>query len=337
MRCVASTGSTLSNGQHMSDHTPGLGRVYDNFAATVGNTPLVRIPRLSEKHGANADILLKCEFFNPMASVKDRIGIAMIEDLERRGVLTADSTIVEPTSGNTGIALAFMAASRGYRCVLTMPETMSVERVKMLKHLGAEVVLTPKEEGLGGAFNAADRLTEEIEGAVQAGQFTNPANPDVHRRTTALEIWRDTGGNVDVFVCGVGTGGTITGVSEVLKERNPALHSIALEPQTSPVMSGGEPGPGNMIQGIGAGFVPDVLNMDVVDEVLTIANDDAFAMARDSAKTEGLPCGISGGAAIWAAIQVAKRDEMAGKTIVAVLPSFAERYISTDLFGSDNA
>jgi cysteine synthase len=321
----------------MNEHLPGRGRVYDNFAATMGDTPLVRIPRLTAKHEVTADILLKCEFFNPMASVKDRIGVAMVEDLESRGLLNADSTIIEPTSGNTGIALAFVAASRGYRCVLTMPETMSVERVRMLEHLGAEVVLTPKEDGIGGAFSAADRLTEEIEGAVQPGQFVNPANPAVHRRTTAEEIWRDTSGKIDVFVSGVGTGGTITGVSEVLKERNPALHSIALEPATSPVMSGGEPGPGNMIQGIGAGFIPEVLNMDVVDEVMTIANDDAFAMARDAARTEGLPCGISGGAAIWAAIQVAKRSDMGDKTIVAVLPSFAERYISTDLFASDGA
>jgi cysteine synthase A len=320
----------------MTSHLPGRGRVYDTFAATIGDTPLVRIPRLKEKHGVTADILLKCEFFNPMASVKDRIGVAMIEDMERRGVLNSDSTIVEPTSGNTGIALAFMAASRGYRCVLTMPETMSVERVRMLEHLGAEVVLTPKEEGIGGAFKAADRLTEEIDGAVQAGQFTNPANPDVHRRTTAEEIWSDTDGKVDVFVAGVGTGGTITGVSDVLKQRNPDLHTVALEPATSQVMAGGEPGPGNTIQGIGAGFIPEILDMDLVDEVMAVVNEDAFAMARDSAKTEGLPCGISAGAAIWAAIEIAKRDGMGDKTIVAVLPSFAERYISTDLFASAN-
>lgn len=320
----------------MTSHRPGRGRIYDTFAATIGDTPLVRIPRLKEKHGVTADILLKCEFFNPMASVKDRIGVAMIEDMERRGVLHSDSTIVEPTSGNTGIALAFMAASRGYRCVLTMPETMSVERVRMLEHLGAEVVLTPKEEGIGGAFKAADRLTEEIEGAVQAGQFTNPANPDVHRRTTAEEIWRDTDGKVDVFVAGVGTGGTITGVADVLKQRNPKLHAVALEPATSQVMAGGEPGPGNTIQGIGAGFIPEILDMELVDEVMAVVNEDAFAMARDSAKTEGLPCGISAGAAIWAAIEIAKRDGMDDKTIVAVLPSFAERYISTDLFASAN-
>jgi cysteine synthase A len=314
---------------------PGRGRIYDDFAATMGDTPLVRVPRLKEKYGVGADILLKCEFFNPLGSVKDRIGVAMIEAMEEQGILNKNSTIVEPTSGNTGIALAFVAASKGYRCILTMPETMSVERVQMMKHLGAEIVLTPAAEGIGGAFAAADRLTEEIDGAVQAGQFVNPANPEVHRRTTALEIWNDTDGNVDVFVSGVGTGGTITGVSEVLKEKNPNLHSVALEPATSPVLSGGEPGPGNMIQGIGAGFAPDVLNMDIVDEVMTIVNEDAFAMARDVAKVEGLPCGISAGAAIWAAIQIAKRDGMDDKTIVVVLPSFAERYVSTDLFSDD--
>lgn len=318
----------------MSDpaFTPGRGRVYDNFAATIGDTPLVRMPRLKDKFGVSSDILLKCEFFNPMASVKDRIGVAMIEAMEEQGVLKQGSTIVEPTSGNTGIALAFVAAAKGYRCVLTMPETMSVERMKMIKHLGAEIVLTPKEEGIQGAFDEADRLEQSIEGAVQAGQFINPANPEIHRRTTAEEIWRDTGGNVDVFIAGVGTGGTITGVSEVLKQRNPGLHSVALEPVLSPVLSGGQPGPGNMIQGIGAGFVPDILNMDVVDEVMTIENDDALAMAREAASVEGLPCGISAGAAIWAAIQVAKRDGMGDKTIVAILPSFAERYISTPLF-----
>ena len=314
---------------------PGRGRIYDDFAATMGDTPLVRVPRLKKKYGVGADILLKCEFFNPLGSVKDRIGVAMIEAMEEQGILNKNSTIVEPTSGNTGIALAFVAASKGYRCILTMPETMSVERVQMMKHLGAEIVLTPAAEGIGGAFAAADRLTEEIDGAVQAGQFVNPANPEVHRRTTALEIWNDTDGNVDVFVSGVGTGGTITGVSEVLKEKNPNLHCVALEPATSPVLSGGEPGPGNMIQGIGAGFAPDVLNMDLVDEVMTIVNEDAFAMARDVAKVEGLPCGISAGAAIWAAIQIAKRAGMDDKTIVVVLPSFAERYVSTDLFSDD--
>lgn len=312
---------------------PGRGRIYDNFADTMGNTPLVRIPRMAARHGVDADILLKCEFFNPMGSVKDRIGISMVEALEEKGILREGSTIVEPTSGNTGIALAFVAASRGYRCVLTMPETMSAERVKMMRHLGAEVVLTPKEEGIGGAFAAADRLTEEIEGAVQAGQFVNPANPAVHRRTTALEIWNDTEGAVDVFISGVGTGGTITGVSEVLKEKKPSVYSIALEPATSPVLGGGEPGPGNTIQGIGAGFVPDVLNTDIIDEVMSIVNEDAFATARELAAVEGLPCGISAGAAVWAALEVAGRADMSGKTIVAILPSFAERYMSTELFG----
>ncbi len=313
-------------------HEPGRGRIYDSFAATMGDTPLVRVPRLSAKHGAKADVLLKCEFFNPLASVKDRIGVAMVEALEEQGALKPGSTIIEPTSGNTGIALAFVAASKGYRCILTMPESMSAERVRLMEHLGAEVVLTPAEKGINGAFEEADRLTEEIEGAVQAGQFVNPANPEVHRRTTALEIWNDTGGKIDIFVSGVGTGGTITGVSEVLKEKNPALYSIALEPATSPVLSGGDPGPGKTIQGIGAGFVPEVLNTDIIDEVMTVVNEDAFAMARDAARTEGLPCGISSGAAIWAAMQVAARDEMEGKTIVAVLPSFAERYMSTALF-----
>ena len=319
----------------MSDvsSTPGRNRIYGDFAATTGDTPLVRIPRLKAKYGVTADLLMKCEFFNPLGSVKDRIGVAMIEALEQQGVLVEGSTIVEPTSGNTGISLAFVAASKGYRCVLTMPETMSIERVKMIEHLGAEVVLTPKEEGIGGAFTAADRLTEEIDGAVQTGQFVNPANPEIHRRTTALEIWNDTGGKVDIFISGVGTGGTITGVSEVLKQRNPDLRSIALEPEVSPVLSGGEAGPGNMIQGIGAGFVPEVLNMDIVDEVMTIANDDAFAMAKEAARVEGLPCGISAGAAIWATMQVAAREGMADKTIVTILPSFAERYMSTELFG----
>ena len=316
----------------MAAHTPGRGRIYDSFADTIGDTPLVRVPRLKEKHGVRADILLKCEFFNPMSSVKDRIGVAMIQAMEDQGLIGPDSVLVEPTSGNTGIALAFVAAARGYRCILTMPESMSAERVKMMRHLGAEIVLTPKEEGINGAFKAADRLLEEIEGAVQPGQFVNPANPEIHRRTTAEEIWRDTGGCVDVFIAGVGTGGTITGVSEVLKQRNPALHSIALEPTVSPVLSGGQAGPGNMIQGIGAGFVPDILNMEVVDEVIRIENEDALAMAREAARVEGLACGISAGAAIWAALQVAKRDGMDEKTIVAILPSFAERYISTPLF-----
>lgn len=317
---------------HESDARPGRGRIYESFAETIGDTPLVRIPRLTAKHGLTAEILLKCEFFNPMASVKDRIGVAMIEEMERQGILHAGSTIVEPTSGNTGIALAFVAASKGYRCILTMPETMSQERTKMVRHLGAEIILTPKEKGIQGAFDEADRLTAEIEGAVQPGQFVNPANPEVHRRTTAEEIWRDTEGRLDVFIAGIGTGGTMTGVGEVLKQRLPAVHTVALEPSLSPVLSGGEPGPGNMIQGIGAGFVPEILNRGIIDEVMTVENDAAMAVARESARVEGLPCGISGGAAIWAALEVARREGMAGKRILAILPSFAERYISTPLF-----
>lgn len=312
--------------------SPGRGGIYESFLATIGNTPLVRVPRLTEAYDLDVDLLLKLEFFNPLASVKDRIGLAMVEAMERDGTLGKGSTIVEPTSGNTGIALAFVAAAKGYRCILTMPETMSEERTKMIRHLGAEIVLTPKEEGIKGAFEEADRLTAEIDGAVQPGQFVNPANPEVHRRTTAEEIWRDTEGDLDVFVSGIGTGGTMTGVGEVLKERLPDLHTVALEPTLSPVLSGGEAGPGNLIQGIGAGFVPDILNMDVVDEVMTIENDDAMAAAREAARVEGLPCGISGGAALWAALEIAKRDGMAAKRIVAVVPSFAERYISTALF-----
>jgi cysteine synthase len=311
---------------------PGRGRVYDNLAAAIGDTPLVRARRLSERHGAKADVLLKLEFFNPLASVKDRIGVSMIEAGERDGTITEGTTIVEPTSGNTGIGLAFVCAAKGYRCVLTMPETMSIERRKMLALLGAEVVLTPMEEGINGALEKADELTAEIPGAVQPGQFSNPANPEVHRRTTAMEIWNDTGGKVDVLVSGIGTGGTLTGCAEVLKEKNPDFYAVALEPETSPVLSGGEPGPGNMIQGIGAGFIPDILDTDLIDEVIAIKNEDAFQMAREAAKVEGIPCGISSGAALVGAYQVARRDEMEGKTIVVILPSFAERYMSTDLF-----
>ncbi|MDH5589286.1 MAG: cysteine synthase A [Gemmatimonadota bacterium] len=310
----------------------GRGRIYDSILDTIGDTPLVRAPRLSAHHGAKADVLLKLEFFNPAASVKDRIAVSMINALEDQGRLAPGATVVEPTSGNTGIGLAMVCAARGYRCVLTMPEIMSVERIKMLRHLGAEVHLTPKEEGIGGAFAKADALLAEIPGSVAAGQFVNPANPEVHRRTTAEEIWNDTSGAVDVIISGVGTGGTLTGCGSVLKERKPSLRMVAVEPEVSPVLSGGEPGPGNMIQGIGAGFVPDVLDTDLIDEVITIANDTALEMARQAASMEGIPCGISSGAAMVAAYQVAAREDMAGKTVVAVLPSFAERYISTPLF-----
>jgi cysteine synthase A len=310
----------------------GRGRIYDDITQTLGDTPLVRAPRLSAAQGAKADVLLKLEFFNPMASVKDRIAVAMIDAMERDGLLGPESTVVEPTSGNTGVALAMACAARGYRCVLTMPESMSVERQKMLAHLGAEVVLTPKEEGINGTLRRAEELLEEIPSAVRPMQFEHPANPEIHRETTAQEIWNDTDGSVDVLVTGVGTGGTLTGVGQVLKSRKPSVRVVAVEPATSPVLSGGEPGPGNMIQGIGAGFIPEVLDTSVMDEAIPVVNDDAFEMARLVAREDGIPVGISGGAALVAAYQVARRPEMAGKTIVVVIPSFAERYLSTPLF-----
>ena len=311
---------------------PGRGRIYDSIADTIGDTPLVRAPRLSRAHAARADVLLKLEFFNPLSSVKDRIGVSMIEALERDGRIRKGTTIVEPTSGNTGIALAFVCAARGYRCVLTMPEHMSIERRKILTYLGAEVVLTPKEQGINGAFQKADEILREIPDSVMPGQFTNPANPEIHRRTTAEEIWNDTGGNVDVIVSGIGTGGTLTGCGEVLKPRRPGLRMVAVEPETSPVLSGGQAGPGNMIQGIGAGFIPEVLNTSLIDEVITVSNGAAFDMARELARLDGIPGGISSGAALVAAYQIAGRPEMEGRTIVTIIPSFAERYISTTLF-----
>ncbi len=310
---------------------PGRGRIYDSIAETIGNTPLVRIRRLLAEEGIAADILLKLEFFNPLASVKDRIGVAMIEALEAAGDLRPGGTIIEPTSGNTGIALAFVAAARGYRLILTMPESMSIERRKMLKFLGAEIELTPRERGMKGAIARANELLAEIPGAVMPGQFANPANPAIHRRTTAEEIWRDTEGTVDVIVAGVGTGGTITGVGQVLKSRKPSLRLVAVEPEASPVLSGGEPAP-HMIQGIGAGFVPDNLEVELIDEVIKIANETAFSTSRRLARTEGIPGGISSGAALAAALEIGARPEMAGRTIVAVIPSFAERYITTALF-----
>jgi cysteine synthase A len=299
----------------------------------IGGTPLVRLNRVNA--GSSAQILAKLENTNPAASVKDRIGLSMIESAERAGTIhPGETVIIEPTSGNTGIALAMVAAVKGYECILVMPDTYSLERRATLRAFGAKLVLTDGAQGMQGSVEKANELAEKIPNSFVPQQFRNPANPEIHRRTTALEIWDDTDGEVDAIVAGVGTGGTITGVSEVLKQRNPDLHSIALEPAVTPVMSGGEPGPGNMIQGIGPGFMPEILNMDVVDEVMTIANDDAFAMARCVARTEGLPCGISSGAAIWAAIEVARRDGMDDKTLVAILPSFAERYISTELFVS---
>jgi cysteine synthase A len=307
------------------------GRVYDSVPGTIGATPLVRLTRLSERYACRAQILGKCEFFNPLGSVKDRIGHAMIEALEAEGRIGPDTTIVEPTSGNTGIALAFVCAAKGHRLILTMPETMSAERRKMLRLLGVELVLTPGAEGMRGAIAKAEALLEELPDAVMPQQFANPANPAIHRATTAEEIWKDTAGEVDAIVSGVGTGGTLTGVGQVLKLRKPELKMIAVEPEDSPILSGGEPGP-HKIQGIGAGFVPEVLDTSLIDEVLRIANDTAFAMAREAAHLEGLPAGISSGAALAAALEVGARPEMAGKTIVAVLPSFAERYLSTDLF-----
>jgi cysteine synthase len=307
------------------------GRIYDSIVDTIGATPLVRMPKLAAAAGAKADIVGKCEFFNPLASVKDRIGLAMIEAAEAEGRITPGATLIEPTSGNTGIALAFVCAAKGYRLILTMPESMSLERRKMLTHLGAEIVLTPAAKGMHSTVDEAERLVKATPGAVMCQQFENPANPDVHARTTAEEIWKDTDGRVDVVIAGVGTGGTVSGIGRVLKARKPGVRIIAVEPEDSPVLSGGAPGP-HKIQGIGAGFVPGNLDRAVVDEVLQIGNETAFATARNAAKTEGLPVGISSGAAIAAALEVGTRPEMAGKLIVVILPSFAERYLSTALF-----
>ncbi len=303
--------------------------IFNNAAEAIGNTPLIRLNRIGAD--LDAEILVKCEFFNPLNSVKDRIGRAMIEDAEAKGLLQEGGTIVEPTSGNTGIALAFVARAKGYRCILTMPESMSIERRKLLKLLGAELVLTPAPLGMKGAIIRAAELVETIEGGFMPQQFDNPANPEIHRQTTAEEIWQDCDGNVDAIVAGVGTGGTITGVAEVIKARNPNFKAIAVEPADSPVLSGGEPAP-HKIQGIGAGFIPHNLNMDIVDSVEQVSNDDAFAMARRLSDEEGIPGGISSGAAVTAALRVAAQDEMKGKRIVVILPSMAERYISTDLF-----
>jgi len=303
--------------------------IYNNAAETIGHTPLIRLNRIGADSGA--EIIAKCEFYNPLNSVKDRIGKAMIEAAEADGSLQAGGVIVEATSGNTGIALAFVARAKGYRCILVMPESMSLERRKLLKLLGAELVLTPAEKGMKGALAEAASIAESAEGAFMAQQFDNPANPEIHRQTTAEEIWVDTDGNVDVLVAGVGTGGTITGTAEVLKKYNPAFQAIAVEPADSPVISGEEPGP-HKIQGIGAGFIPGNLNLDVVDGVEKVSNDEAFAMARRLADEEGIPGGISSGTAVTAALNVASRPEMKGKRIVVILPSMAERYMSTDLF-----
>ncbi|MEJ8475019.1 cysteine synthase A [Roseibium algae] len=316
----------------MTDKKPGRGRVYSSITETIGDTPIVRLDRLAHAHGVKANLLAKLEFFNPISSVKDRIGVAMVEAMEQDGKIEpGKSVLVEPTSGNTGIALAFVAAAKGYRLILVMPETMSVERRKMFKILGAELELTEGPKGMKGAIARAQELVDQIPDAVMPQQFENPANPEIHRNTTAEEIWNDTEGAIDVFVSGIGTGGTITGVSQVLKARKPDVHVVAVEPTDSPILSGGNPGP-HKIQGIGAGFVPGILDTEVYDEVATVANDDAFAMAREVARIEGVPVGISSGAALSAAIKVGQRDEMAGKTIVVIIPSFAERYLSTALF-----
>ena len=307
------------------------GRIYDSILDTIGATPLVRLGKLAAAHGVEAELVGKCEFFNPASSVKDRIGLAMIEDLEARGRLEPGNAIVEPTSGNTGIALAFVCAAKGYRLILTMPETMSVERQKMLRLLGAELVLTDGGQGMRGALAKAEELLAEIPGAVMPQQFANPANPAVHRRTTAEEIWRDSGGRVDVVVSGVGTGGTLTGVGQVLKPRKPGLKMVAVEPEDSPVLSGGAPG-AHKIQGIGAGFLPEILDCALIDEVIRIGNNTAFTLAREAARLEGLAVGISSGAALAAALELGARPEMKGKLIVTILPSFAERYLTTQLF-----
>ncbi len=310
---------------------PPRGRIYDSIIDTIGATPLVRFKRLAAEAGVKADIVGKLEFFNPLSSVKDRIGLAMIEAAEASGRLKPGGTIIEPTSGNTGIALAFVAAAKGYRLILTMPESMSLERRKMLLLLGAEIDLTPAAKGMTGAVRRAEELTKDIPGAIILQQFENPANPDIHVATTAEEIWQDTEGKVDFVISGVGTGGTISGVGKVLKARKPSVKMIAVEPEDSPVMSGGAPGP-HKIQGIGAGFIPAILDRSVIDEILQIGNETAFQVARKAARIEGVPVGISSGAALAAALELGARPENEGKMIVAIIPSFAERYLSTALF-----
>ena len=310
---------------------PGRGRIYQSITDTIGDTPIVRLDRLAKEKGVHAHLLAKLEFFNPIASVKDRIGVNMIDALEQQGVIKPGATLIEPTSGNTGIALAFVAAARGYRLILVMPESMSIERRKMLALLGAELELTPAPLGMKGAIAKAEELKASIPGAVIPQQFKNPATPHIHPKTTSEEIWNDTEGGVDIFISGVGTGGTITGVGQVLKSRKPQVKVVAVEPEDSPVLSGGNPGP-HKIQGIGAGFVPDILDRSVIDEVVRIGNQTAFDTARLLARLEGIPTGISSGAAVAAALEIAARPESKGKNIVIIIPSFAERYLSTALF-----
>ena len=315
-----------------ADKKPGRGRIYGSITETIGDTPLVRLDRLAREKGVKANLLAKLEFFNPISSVKDRIGVAMIDALEAAGKITPGKThLVEPTSGNTGIALAFVAAARGYKLSLVMPESMSIERRKMLALLGADLVLTPAAQGMKGAIAKAQEIVASSPDAIIPQQFENPANPEIHRRTTAEEIWNDTEGGVDFVVSGVGTGGTITGIGQVLKARKPSLKMVAVEPEDSPVLSGGQPGP-HKIQGIGAGFVPGVLDRSVIDEVVTVGNQTAFETSRHLARIEGIPVGISSGASVAAALEIAARPDMEGKNIVIIIPSFAERYLSTALF-----
>ena len=312
-------------------HRAGRGRVFDSIVDAIGDTPIVRLRKLPEARGAQATILAKLEYFNPAGSVKDRIGAAMITAMEKAGLINAETVLIEPTSGNTGIALAFVAASRGYRLKVVMPDSISIERRKMLAFLGAEIVLTPASQGMKGAIATAEELLRTTPNSVIPQQFKNLANPEVHRRTTAEEIWNDTGGNIDIFVAGVGTGGTITGVGQVLKPRKPSLRVVAVEPEESAILSGGQHSP-HKIQGLGAGFIPDILDRSVIDEVVKVNSATALDVSRALARQEGIPGGISSGAAIAAAIELGKRPENAGKTILAIVPSFAERYLSTVLF-----
>ena len=308
-----------------------MARIFNDITETIGNTPLVRLNRTAKKHGAVANVLLKLEFFNPLSSVKDRIGVAMIEDALKSGVISQDTVLIEPTSGNTGIALAFVAAAKGLQLILTMPETMSLERRKLLKILGAKLVLTEGAKGMKGAISKAEELHQQIPDSVVLQQFSNPSNPAIHRRTTAEEIWRDTDGRVDFLVAGVGTGGTITGVAEVIKRLKPGFKAVAVEPKKSPVISGGTPGP-HKLQGIGAGFIPNNLNPKIIDEVIQVQEEDSGPISKEVNQLDGIPIGVSSGAAVWAALEIAKRPENKGKTVVAIVPSSSERYLSTWLF-----